>query len=191
MNNCETMMLSFRQIKQVILFGTLACSILAPQCSSAATITSATITGPGTICDGESAEYDFTFSGSGAGNVVGTNFYVTIFDDEAIDDIMWNEVKFLLTDDALGNFTATFHFKLECKDGIIYGNGVSTGEGSASDPAEITGMVEGFFGGDYISASLDVHCVPCDAPEPSTFALLGLGGFGLAVSAYRRRRLTV
>ena len=38
---------------------------------------------------------------------------------------------------------------------------------------------------------LGVGVTTVPVPEPSSFALLGLGGFGLAIGAYRRRRATV
>ena len=46
-------------------------------------------------------------------------------------------------------------------------------------------------GQDFIWLNSGVETPPPPVPEPSTFALLGLGGLGLAVRAYRRRQAAV
>ena len=71
-------------------------------------------------------------------------------------------------------------------DGAVADARWSSGEwllGAGSHSIDIF-VVASPFGAGGAALRVDTHAVP----EPSTFALLGLGGLGLAVGAYRRRR---
>jgi hypothetical protein len=64
---------------------------------------------------------------------------------------------------------------------VVYGNSGTTNSTWLSLGSEKSGLSQHFYA---ISSELTVAGVP----EPSSVALLGLGGIGLAIGAYRRRR---
>ena len=76
----------------------------------------------------------------------------------------------------------------------------STGKTTIQDLGSGTYSIDSFFdiftelsvdgGAPWIPADASTHVV-LTCPEPSTFAMLGFGGIGLALSTYRRRKIAV
>ncbi len=73
------------------------------------------------------------------------------------------------------------------------GHGTIIGTGFTGPPQDMTFGPDGSL---YVSVQtenriLQITPSPAAVPEPSSFALLGLGGIGLAIGAYHRRRIAV
>jgi len=159
------------------------------------TVTSLLITGPTTLVqDGPKGTYTATFSGTGAGRVLGTNVRWSVYEvDEYFDDLLIGESNSInVSDDASGVWTLSVTFELWCQgQGACYVTGKDGQDDEASGTwgaGNIGVHLETWSGSNIKNASEYLYGITC-VPEPET-AGLAIAGLGVAGLSLRRGQRT-